>query len=159
MIFASCAYTKTEVVIDTPRRVAAARRRERLEKDKVSLFPEMQAEVMTSGEYLARVRVHRVESAKEWRAHRAKGWREVRRRLSGLRPGARRGLMRYWETSLGPKDPEYLGSLITQHERDGVCFWHRLRELRILKLIGEGRLPRELVFKPLSNPPTGTMTK
>lgn len=129
----------------SPQRVRAAVRREKIEKDKVALFPELQASVATAEEYMSTVEKGRVESSKEWRKKRADDWRKVRRELEKVPPISRAGIMRLWAIGYLPGDPLYLSDLINQYKR-GVSPWHKLAEFRKLKLIAERRLDRKYLF-------------
>lgn len=155
MKFARCAWEKAPREVEmTPRRLAAIDRRLARERDAVALLPDLVAQVVTKDVDVARTQEGHSREHALWRAHRAKEWRAVRRRLAALPEHTRRGVLRYWDNwcaSGNPGSPEYLATHVHSAER-GVSFWTRLRVLRQLKLIGEGKLPKTFFFRPGEQP-------
>jgi hypothetical protein len=148
MQFLPCVFEKNASRPVTPRRLGAARRALAREADKVALFPEL-APTMTPEARVEAFNAGFAQSSKEWRQHRAETWRRARRDLAALAPLTRLGLLRYWNQWSGPKSPEYFVTMVRQAGQ-GTSFWAKLTELRRLQLVGAGRLPRSLVFKPIS---------
>lgn len=139
----------------TPRRLAAAKRFARFEQDKVALFPELVDLVEKPDVRLEAFRQGEIASHAEYRAARAAEWRALRRAIAALPQHTRRGLLRYWDhwcIGGAPGDPGYLAGFIRQAQA-GYSFWSKLRELRQLKLMGEGRLPRDLLFNASTGSP------
>ena len=56
-------------------------------------------------------------------------------------PSQRAGLLRYWQDGGLPGSPVYLLGCIYEIKRRRICYWHKLAELRRLRLIGAGQLP------------------
>lgn len=139
----------------TPRRLAAAKRFARRAQEKVALLPDLVAEVEQPEARLEAYRQGEIASHAEYRANRAREWRAHRRAIAALPEHTRRGLMRYWDnwcTNGNPGDPGFLAGFIRQAQT-GVSFWAKLRELRQLKLMGEGRLPKDLFFNASTGQP------
>lgn len=125
----------------TPQRLAAANRFAQKQRDKVALFPELQATVEDPKDRLQAFAVGECESSAEWRARRAEDWRRARRELAELPEVARAGLMRFWQTSRWVNhEPVALLSMILNVRR-GKSYWSHMRRLRQIELIGQGKLP------------------
>ena len=65
------------------------------------------------------------------------------------RNSQRAGLLRYWQICQMPGSAAYLLGCIHKAKKGRVCFWHQLAELRRLRLIGQGRLPRPAAWAKL----------
>lgn len=151
MKFERCVYERGYAGRETtPRMLAAAKRHLQRKADEVALFPEL-APTETPEQYLRAFREMEAQHGREWRDHRAQGWRKARRLLEMMPKIQRRGILRYFEEcSFLPKSPEYLLACITQATRQHKSFWRELRTLRIYKLVGAGKLPRSLILRPTS---------
>lgn len=125
----------------TGRRVAAAARAVRRERESVALFPEL-SRYATVEERIAEVDADGAAMVDRWRAHAAKSWRKARRLIAAMPELQRRGMLRYWQESHCPADPSYLLDAIHGLTTRGVSPWSRLRFMRQLWLTGQGRLPR-----------------
>ena len=145
MIFERCVYEKgyrgREI---TPRRIACAKRTLAREAEKVSLFPEL-APQETPEQRLGSFSEQEAENGKWWRQRRAQDWRRARRALDAMPVVQRRGLIKYFTVGGMPKTPTNLLVLIDQAHRFNRSFWRDLRILRVLQLVGAGRLPRSMV--------------
>ena len=148
MRFARCVYTKVESVEFSSRKVAAVNRRLQRNRDAVALLPDLVAKVPTPEQDMAATVSGTARSNKEWRDLRAAQWRRARRALDAMEGNRRRGVIRYWNEWVErghPGDPGYLLTHILAAER-GESFWGRMRQLRQLSLIAQGRLPKALFF-------------
>jgi hypothetical protein len=132
----------------SPQRVAAARRAVQRDMDSVPLFPEL---VRFDS---AEERLEAIEGdLREWnQSHRdivAKAWRRARRELNTLQPITRTGILRYWNSGAWfPREPYYLLDQIWGVKHRGENPWRTMRILRQLKLMGQGKLPRN-IFKSI----------
>jgi hypothetical protein len=130
----------------TPRKLAYARRAIQRERDKCPLFPEL-TDQRSPEQRMADNERHGLLYWQDMRDTQATTWREARRKLATLRPSQRAGLLRYWQQSNLPGSAAYLLGCIYEAKHRRVCFWHKLAELRRLRLIGAGRLPRPSTWK------------
>ena len=133
----------------TPRKLAYARRAIQRSRDACPLFPELTdqrspEQRMEDNERHARLHWQNMRDTQ------AASWRKARRELATLRPSQRAGLLRYWQGGGLPGSAVYLLGCIYAIKRHRVCFWHKLAELRRLRLIGAGRLPRPAAWKKFS---------
>lgn len=135
----------------TARRLAAARRRVQIEKDKVALFPEM-ARYQTVEERVKDIDAGEAALREDMRKHHADLWRRARRLLRSLPRISQVGILLYWNEAGYPPDPLYF--LQTIKDAQHVSAWRKLRGLRMLHKIGNitdparratlvNRLPRE----------------
>jgi len=146
MKFACCAWEKIVTYVVTGRKRAAAERAVRRERESVALFPELSRETNADNR-LASIAEGLQISAGEWRHERARAWRTARRSVCELPGTAGVAVLRYWnEAWTGPRSPEYLATFALEARR-GVCFWRRMADLRRLRLIGAGRLPRSFLSR------------
>lgn len=136
----------------TPRKLACARRAIQRNRDACPLFPELTDQRTPE----KRMADNERRSRTYWqnlRDTQAATWREARRELASLRPSQRAGLLRYWQICRMPGSAAYLLGCIHRAKQVRVCFWHELAELRRLRLIGAGRLPRPAAwtkFQPVN---------
>ena len=134
-------FPRLSAYVVTGRKLAYARRAIQRSRDECPLFPELcdqrsPEQRMEDNERHARTHWQRM------RLTQAATWREARRELATLRPSQRAGLLRYWQTCRMPGSAVYFLGCICAIKRHRVCYWHKLVELRRLRLIGAGRLPR-----------------
>ncbi len=136
----------------TDRKLGYARRAIQRSRDECPLFPEL-TDQRSPEQRMADNERHGRIHWQNLRLTQAATWREVRRELATLRPSQRAGLLRYWQVCRMPGSAVYLLGCIGQIKRRRVCFWHKLAELRRLRLIGAGRLPRPAAwtrFQPVN---------
>lgn len=145
MKFATCAWKKEHTIELTERRVKATARRLAKEREAVALIPDLVNAVSSLGADLAALKKSGPECAAEWRAHFAELWRRARRALEVMADQPRRGLLRYWNSWNGPSGPEFLLGFIHNVNVHKISYWTRMRELRQLTLIGQGRFPKERI--------------
>lgn len=131
----------------TPRKLAHAKRVVERDAESVALFPELRRET-TPEDRLERLARGREAWEAEFRQRRAQEWLEARQRLRRLPRLQRLSVIRYWQRGTLPGSPEYLKGLVYECEIGRTSHWHTMAALRRLELVREGRLPRELVFKP-----------
>lgn len=94
---------------DTPRKRAALRRRQRLEREALPLFAEQIAVEQPEEDDVMRMRALRwAVSEQRTRDARAGRWREARRRLAAMEVAERRVLTLAWNRAPYPADPVYL---------------------------------------------------
>lgn len=94
---------------DTPRKRAALRRRQRLEREALPLFAEQIAAEQPEEDDVMRLRALRwAVSEQRTRDARAARWREARRRLAAMTVAERRVLTLGWNRAPYPADPVYL---------------------------------------------------
>ena len=124
----------------TPRKLAYARRAIQHARDKCPLFPELTDQRSAEQRMEDNARHSRLYW-QDMRDTQAASWREARRELATLRASQRAGLLRYWQDGGLPGSPVYLLGCIYEIKRRRICYWHKLAELRRLRLIGAGRLP------------------
>lgn len=129
--------------------MAAARRAVERDKKQNALTPEL-VRHQTAEERLAARNAEWAVTERDWRQRKACAWLDCRRRLRALPLTTRSGVMIWWNRSHYPPTPEYLAGVLTSVER-GRCPWAELRRLRKLYLVGQGRLPRSVVFKAENN--------
>lgn len=98
---------------DTPRKRAALRRKQRMEREALPLFAEQIAEKQPSEDQVMENR------AKAWseqevrdRSARAGKWREARRMINSMPKYERRAVRRAWDCAPYPADPSYLLSVL-----------------------------------------------
>lgn len=125
----------------TERKLAYARRAIQRSLDGCPLFPEL-AEQRSPEQRMADNEWHGRVHWRNMRYTQAETWREARRELALLRPSQRTGLLRYWQQCNLPGSAVYFLGCLCAIKRARVCYWHKLAELRRLRLIGAGRLPR-----------------
>lgn len=95
--------------IDTSRKRAALRRKQRLEREALPLLADLVAEAQPSEDDVMKARaVQWLEHERRSRALRADRWREARRRLSGFSANERAVLRDAWNRAPYPADPVYL---------------------------------------------------
>ena len=136
----------------TDRKLGYARRALQRSRDECPLFPELTDQRSPEQRMEDNARHGRIH----WRNMRytqAATWREARYELATLRPSQRAGLLRYWQQCNLLGSAVYFLGCIGAIKRRRVCFWHKLAELRRLRLIGAGRLPRPAAwtkFQPVN---------
>jgi hypothetical protein len=140
-------YDRSDDYKATPHTLAAARRHIARETARHPLFPEF-APTYTAEERVETIAKARKHGLRDARNFRAKDWRRARAELRGLPALKRAAVVRFWNTGLYPADPGYLLVAVGQAKR-GVCFWHKLAELRRLALIRDGLMPRPESWPPL----------
>lgn len=125
-----------------PQRKAAASRAITKERDSIPLFPEL-LKHQTAEERLDALESGMRQWHKEWRANRARNWREARRRLKELPRITQLGVLRAWNGEGNiTRDPEYLLDMVWGIQHRGENPWTRLRILRQIRLLGQRRLPQ-----------------
>lgn len=111
------------------------------------LFPELRR-FATADERMTEMDRQAAEFAKKLRDWHAKTWKDVRQTLRRLPRPQRVGILLYWRQCSCPAESHHLADML-----HGMLFanrpggWQRLRELRLLYLVGAGRIDRALVFK------------
>ncbi|PTT92855.1 hypothetical protein DBR42_01220, partial [Pelomonas sp. HMWF004] len=102
---------------DTSRKRSAFERKKRLEREAMPLFAGQIAEeqVSTDDEMAGRRECWNRRLAAD-RAHRAKKWRECRRRVGEYRPDVRAALLCYWQACRWPADPTYFLSMLHMYD-------------------------------------------
>jgi hypothetical protein len=98
---------------DTPRKRAALRRKQRMEREALPLFADQIANEQPSEDQVMQDR------AKAWseqevrgRGERAGKWREARRMIDSMPEDERRAVRRAWDCAPYPADPSYLLSVL-----------------------------------------------
>jgi len=129
-------------------RIAAAKKAVEKERDSVALFPELMRDKTVEA------RLERIEDENEkyWQRLRnfeAQQWREGRAMLRRLNALTRTGVLRYWDQAQMPHTACYFAGLVRDVAEKHKSGWQKLRELRQLWLVGQGRLPKETVFKKI----------
>lgn len=98
----------------TPRRVAAAVRALKRERDKVPLFAEeVAAEQPTPEQRVERLDQGFVATWQEIRNQRARVWRKARARLRSLPPDAQAEILARWNRSTVPGDSAYFADFVS----------------------------------------------
>ena len=102
----------------TSRKLAAVKRRQRLDREKFPLFADEIAEGQTDPEQVLIDRaIHWVERQQARRDYLAQQWREARAQLRALPDDRRAAFVRYWNRSKYPGDAGYLKSALLMFER------------------------------------------
>lgn len=102
----------------TSRKLAAVKRRQRLDREKFPLFADEIAEGQPDPEQVLIDRaVHWVERQQARRDDLAQQWREARAQLRALPDDRRAAFVRYWNRSKYPGDASYLKSALRMFER------------------------------------------
>lgn len=101
---------------DTPRKRAALRRKQRLEREALPLFADQIAEAQPSEDDVMQERARRwSEQEIRDRAARAQNWREARRHIDAMPAEERRSIRLAWNCAPYPADPSYLLSFLHSH--------------------------------------------
>lgn len=103
----------------TARRLAAARRALKKEREDRPLFAEQIAEEQPTPE--ERIRAHEDENARHWqsiRDHRAVVWRRARAIVYSLLPEQRDALLQAWNRSTIPADAAYFADFVRRFLRN-----------------------------------------
>lgn len=104
----------------TPRRLAAARKALKSERDRRPLFADLVASTQpTPEERVQKADQGCIESTRDSRKIRADHWREARKQLRALSVEDRQGILDYWNRKVYPLTPEYLFGLIRSWTVDG----------------------------------------
>lgn len=135
----------------TARKMAYARRAIQTARDRCPLFPELTDQRSAEQRMEDNAR-HSHLYWQDMRDTQAASWREARHQLASLRPSQRTGSLRYWQDGGLPGSPVYLLGCIYEIKHSKVCYWHKLAELRRLRLIGAGRLPNPWKKNRPANP-------
>lgn len=102
----------------TSRKLAAVKRRQRLDREKFPLFADEIAEGQPDPEQVLIDRaVHWIERQQARRDDLAQQWREARAQLRALPDDRRAAFVRYWNRSKYPGDASYLKSALRMFER------------------------------------------
>lgn len=102
---------------DTSRKRSAFERKKRQEREALPLFAEqIAAEQATADDEMARRRENWDRRIAGDRAHRAKKWRECRRRVCEYQPEVRTALLAYWQSCRWPADPSYFLSMLHMYD-------------------------------------------
>lgn len=126
-------YPKFQDLPASPRQIAHARRRVEKDREECGLFPQLMKH-KTAEDRIEAMQHERSLLSKSMRDTIAKKWREARLRLRQMPESKRMAILRYWSIGHIPGNPYYLSGCITDSER-GVCYWHKLADLRRLTLI------------------------
>ena len=132
-------YPPMTVEVGSPQRRRAAQRFVDQQREKYALCPELMEDT-DADERVAKILRARRESWQERRNHVAAQWRRTRRELAQLPAIVRAGVLAYWQQGGIPGSHEYLMGIVSEAQQ-GVSYWHKLAELRRLRLISQGRLP------------------
>ncbi|WP_174147476.1 hypothetical protein [Leisingera sp. ANG59] len=98
---------------DTPRKRAALRRKQRMEREALPLFADQVAEEQPSEDQVMedRARAWSEQEVRD-RSARAGKWREARRMIDSMPEDERRAVRRAWDCAPYPADPSYLLSVL-----------------------------------------------
>lgn len=106
---------------DTPRKRAALRRKQRLEREALPLLADQIAEAQPSED---RVMADRAQAWSEQevrdRRARAEKWHEARRQIDALPGDERRAVRRAWDCAPYPADPSYLLSVLHSYSQGRI---------------------------------------
>jgi hypothetical protein len=106
---------------DTPRKRAALRRKQRLEREALPLLADQIAEAQPSED---RVMADRALAWSEQeirdRRARAEKWHEARRQIDALPEDERRAVRRAWDCAPYPADPSYLLSVLHSYSQGRI---------------------------------------
>ena len=98
---------------DTPRKRAALRRKQRMEREALPLFADQIAEEQPSEDQVMENRARAwSEQEVRGRSARAGKWREARRMIDSMPKDERRAVRRAWDCAPYPADPSYLLSVL-----------------------------------------------
>ena len=139
------------------RRIAAARRAVERDKDRNALTPEL-VRHHTPEERLNALAIGMDKTERDWRDHRAQGWRSCRRRLRNLPEITRKGVVRLWNLGICPLEPHYLAGYIHAAER-GESPWRKMAELRRLRLVASGKMARPASWSRKENATNQAQTR
>ena len=102
---------------DTPRKRAALRRKQRLEREALPLFAGMIAEAQPSEDEVMSLRTSFwARHEQEDRDYRASKWREARRCLADYSHNERAALRDAWDDAPYPADPVYLLDMLHSYD-------------------------------------------
>lgn len=98
---------------DTPRKRAALRRKQRMEREALPLFADQIAEEQPSEDQVmeSRARAWSDQEIRD-RGNRAEKWREARRMIDEMPEDERRAVRKAWDCAPYPADPSYLLSVL-----------------------------------------------
>lgn len=148
---------RTKQVERTAGRIRAAQKAVSREAAEMPLFPELRR-WSNADERMTDMDRQSAAFAQRMRDRHAETWKAVRQTLRRLPLPQRVGILLYWRQCSCPAESHYLADML-----HGMLFahrpggWQRLRELRLLYLVGAGRIDRALVFK--SNTHAGRQRK
>lgn len=102
---------------DTPRKRAALRRKQRLEREALPLLSDLVAEMQPSeDEEMAKRALFWAQREQVDRHYRAGKWREARQRLARYSGNERAVLRAAWDDAPYPADPVYLLDMLHQYD-------------------------------------------
>ncbi|MHC0055762.1 hypothetical protein [Actibacterium sp. D379-3] len=106
---------------DTPRKRAALRRKQRLEREALPLLADQIAEAQPSEDRVMadRALAWSEQEVRERRA-RAEKWHEARRQIDALPGDERRAVRRAWDCAPYPADPSYLLSVLHSYSQGRI---------------------------------------
>lgn len=106
---------------DTPRKRAALRRKQRLEREALPLFSEQVANDQPSENEVMAERERGWNSWEQgWRDTKAALWREARKRLYEYGENVRPRLLAAWNSAPYPGHPAYLTDLLMRFDRGDI---------------------------------------
>jgi hypothetical protein len=112
----------------TPRRVSAAAKHVRKEKEKYALFPELVTH-KTTDDRVTSILQARIQNDIESRRRHARDWRAVRGQVRALPDDVRASLLKYWSSFSCPGHPIYLKGLLREIAQGKFDPAAQLREL------------------------------